>query len=198
VVTTTNEPLALARQQLENAVAALADPVAVWDGGACRWADPVYAQLRSALTGKSTRRVRAFGSRMPCSIAVLELLCAIDATVGSWEAHGKGTIDRLHPLAGRGWRPQDCPVIDGYCDRLQRWAVAAAELLGPEPRVYLRQPCPRCGARYAYRDRGGEHVRAPALRVSENGCQCGTCGASWDPGQFHWLARLLGCPGLPA
>jgi hypothetical protein len=80
-VTTTDGQLGLARRQPQDAVAAIVDPAPVWDGGVCRWADPVYLQLRSALAGKSTRRVRAFGSRMPCSIAVLELLCAIDATV---------------------------------------------------------------------------------------------------------------------
>jgi hypothetical protein len=88
-------------------------------------------------------------------------------------------------------------VIDGYCNRLQRWAIAAAELVAPEPRVYLRQPCPRCGASHAYRDSSGEHVRAPALRVSETGCECLACGGYWDSGQFHWLARLLGCAALP-
>jgi hypothetical protein len=36
------------------------------------------------------------------------------------------------------------------------------------------------------------------LRVSESGCRCLACGASWGPDRFHWLARLLGCPALPA
>ncbi len=181
----TDGPLALARRQLENAVAALADPVPVWADGVCRWAAPVYLQLRSALTGKAARRGQAHRSRSPCSIAVLELLCAIDATVGSWEPHGKGAIDRLHQLAARSWRPQDCELIDGYCAQLQRWAVDAAGLLGPEPRVYLRQPCPRCGARHAYRNgSAGEHVRAPALRVSETGCRGGACVFAGIQGEY--------------
>jgi hypothetical protein len=195
-------PLALARRQLENAVAALADPVPVWDGGVCRWAPAVYSSLRRELSGgrRPIGRRGRLGSRSPCHIGMLDLIVDIDAPVGAWEPGAKGTVDRLHQLAGRGWRPQDCPVIDGYTAQLQRWVVAAAELLGPEPRVYLRQPCPSCGARHAYRRGGGagEHVRAPALRVSEIGCRCGACGASWDPDQFHWLARLLGCPALPA
>ena len=67
------------------------------------------------------------------------------------------------------------------------------------PRVYLEQPCPRCRARFAYHaNRAGENVRTRALRVSEDGCTCGECGAFWSPEQFHWLARLLGCQPLPA
>jgi hypothetical protein len=40
-------------------------------------------------------------------------------------------------------------------------------------------------------------VRARALRVSEDGARCAACAAFWSPDQFHWLARLLGCPSLP-
>ncbi len=41
-------------------------------------------------------------------------------------------------------------------------------------------------------------MRVRALRVSEAGCACGACGAFWPPDRFEWLARLLGCPALPA
>ena len=112
-------PLPLAARRLGDAVHALADPVPVWSDGVCRWADPVYLQLRCALTGKPTRRRGlAHGSRSPCSIAVLELLIAMDATVARWEPHGKTTVDRLHQLRAAGWRPQDCDLIDGYCAQL--------------------------------------------------------------------------------
>lgn len=197
--TVSDGPLALARRQLEHAVAALADPVPVWSDGVCRWADPVYLQLRCALTGKPTRRRGpAHGSRSPCSIAVLELLIAMDATVARWEPHAKSTVDRLHQLAARSFRPQDCGQIDGYCAQLQQWAVVAAELLDREAKVFLPMPCPRCGARVAYRSSTyGERVRSRALRVTSSGCTCLACGATWGPDQFHWLARLLGCPVLP-
>ncbi|MGZ4530362.1 MAG: DUF7340 domain-containing protein [Mycobacterium sp.] len=57
-----------------------------------------------------------------------------------------------------------------------------------------RSPC----AHFAYHRGGfGEWVRARALRVSETGCKCLTCGAFWEPERFHWLARLLGCAALP-
>ena len=96
-------------------------------------------------------------------------------------------------------RPQDCELLDGYTDRLQRWSLTGTELLGAAPRVFLRVPCPQCGARFAYRRDGAEErVRTWALRVSETGCERGAWGAFWGPGMFEWLARLMGCPALPA
>jgi uncharacterized protein with PIN domain len=70
--------------------------------------------------------------------------------------------------------------------------------LSPEtPRVFLEVACPRCGARFAYRDSAGEQVRTRALRVSEDGARCGACGAFWPLDRFEFLAKLLGCPSLP-
>jgi hypothetical protein len=130
---------------------------------------------------------------------VLALLIEVDTTVGRWEPHAKNTVERLHQLAVHSWRPQDCELIDSYVDHLQHWSVAGTELLGAAPRVFLRVPCPQCGALFAYRrDSAGERVRTRALRVSEAGCKCGACGAFWGPEMFDWLARLMGCPELHA
>jgi hypothetical protein len=88
---------------------------------------------------------------------------------------------------------------DAHCGRIERWVLAAAELLAAEPRVYLHTPCPRCAQGFAYhRDGADERVRTRALRVDASGCRCLACGATWSPDRFHWLARLLGCPALPA
>jgi hypothetical protein len=202
-VTTTAQdgPLTLSRRRLADAVAALADPTPVCiGGGVYRWSGSLYGRLREALAGGAVLTRGARWSRLlPCRLDVLMLLIEIDTTVGGWEPHGKTTIERLHELAARGWRPQDCELIDGYCGRLQHWALTVAELLAPAVRVFLEMPCPRCRARFTYRrDDFGESVRMRALRVGEEGCRCGACGASWEPRQFHWLARLLGCPALPA
>ena len=177
---------------------ALADPQPQWVGGTCRWSDPLYVRLRVALRGgKTVRRQRVHTSRLPCRTDVLDLLVAIDTTVGSW-SEGKGTVDRLQQLVGRSWRPQDCALLEGYSGQLQRWTLAGTELLEAAPRVSLHGPCPSCGARFAYRDSAGERVRVRALRVSEDGCKCLACGAFWAPDRFEWLARLLGCEPLPA
>jgi hypothetical protein len=196
-ITSSDGALPLAKRQLEDAVAAIADPQPAYAGGTCRWADPLYAQLRGALRDRPQRHNPGWRAVAPCRLDVLALLVEIDAAVRSWCPDGKGTTDRLHQLIGRGYRPQDVALITGYSDRLQGWAITTTELLQPEAKVYLRQACPVCAARYAYRDRLGERVRAPALKVSESGCWCLACGAYWGPDQFHWLARLLGCPALP-
>ena len=186
-----------------NAVAALADPVPIWEHGACRWSDAVYQRLRAALVGKTGagRRRAVPSSRMPCRTDVLVWLLEVDAAVAEWTPDGKGdTVDRLHTLTARGWRPQDCGLIDGYCELIEKWVLGAAELLGDRaPAVALRLPCPACGQQFTYRrSGGGESVRSWALRVSETGCECLGCRAFWGPDQFEFLARLLGCPALPS
>ena len=144
-------------------------------------------------------RRQAFGSRSPCHSGILQLLVEIDTAVSSWEPDGKSTIDKLHQLVDRGWRPQDTRLIDDHCAQIERWVLAGTELLDAVPRVYLRQPCPRCGATFAHRtDGAGEVVNTRALRASEDGCKCLGCGAFWPPDRFEWLARLLGCAPLPS
>jgi hypothetical protein len=73
---------------------------------------------------------------LPCSIAALAWLVDVDTTVAGWE-YGKGTIERLHQLAARGWRPMDCDLINGYSAQLERWSFTAEELLDEHPSVAL-------------------------------------------------------------
>ena len=167
-------------------------------GGVYRWTESLYTALRAALNGSKTGRSGVVRSA-PCRIEVLNLLVAIDVTVAGWIPDGKGgTPGRLHLLTARRWRPQDTAQIDTYSGRIEQWTLDASAQLVGEPRVYLHAACPRCSARFAYhRDGPNERVRTRALRVSESGCRCLACGASWGPDRFHWLARLLGCPALP-
>ncbi len=136
---------------------------------------------------------------MPCVTAVLALLVEVDSVVASWESDAVGTVDKLHKLVGRGWRPQDVATMDSFAEQLEQWTVDASELVGEAPVVLpLRLPCPSCGQRYIYRrSRSEETVRSDCLRVSEAGAECLRCRAEWAPDQFEWLARLLGCPALP-
>jgi hypothetical protein len=62
-------------------VSALADPAPIAVNGRCRWADPVYAQLRQALSDDRLGGRRAFGSRRPCRADVLTWLIDVDTTV---------------------------------------------------------------------------------------------------------------------
>jgi hypothetical protein len=193
-------PLAVARHRLTDAVSALADPIPVCvGGGVYRWSESLYVQLRQALAGDRLWVRRVFHSRLPCRADVLALVIEIDTAAAGWEPHGKSTVERLRGVVARGRRPQDCELIDVYCDRVARWGVAAAEVLALVPKVFLEVPCPRCAARFAYRrDEVGDRVRMRALRIGEDGCTCLACSAFWPPERFEWLARLLGCPPLPA
>lgn len=133
-------------------------------------------------------------------MTVLASVIEIDATVTRWTPGEKGgTVERLHALTARGWRPQDVATIERHCEELARWTIAATGLLTPEARVYLPIPCPRCNARVAYRyNSNGEQVRSRALKVSETAAKCLACGSFLPPDQFGWLAQLLGCEALPA
>ncbi len=62
--------------------------------------------------------------------------------------------------------------------QLERWTLTATELLAESARVFLHEPCPRCGHSFTYRrDSDGAAVRVRTLRVSETGCTCQGCGA---------------------
>jgi len=195
------EPLALATRRLRDAVAALADPVPVWDAGVCRWSDPLYLRLRDSLKGsKQVGRRQVPDSRLPCRTDILTLVIDIDMTVAEWQPEGDGALDRLERLRQHSWAPADCELLDGYHLQLERWALAAVEFLGDKPpTVSLRLPCPSCGRRFYYRrNQAGENVRSWCLQVSEEGCRCQVCKAAWLPEQLEFLARLLGLPALPA
>jgi hypothetical protein len=131
-------------------------------------------------------------------MAALALIVQIDHGVAGWERNGKSTPDRLHLILGQRWRPQDCPVLDGFCTQLLAWTADVAELITPEARIHLEQPCPRCSAHFTHRtNSSGELIRSRALKVSETGAWCGECGGFWAPDEFHFLAKLLNCPELP-
>jgi transposase InsO family protein len=190
-------PLPLARQRLADAVYSLADPQPVSINGVYRWAPAPYNAMRGALRSSMRYRTALFNSRSPCRTDVLAWVIDVDRVVASWAPDKGDTVDRLHQLAARGWRPQDCAVIDCYTGRIEGWVLVAAELLADTPKVFLEFACPNCGSRFAYHRNSGEDVRRRALRVSEDGCWCGACGAFWPPDRFHFLAKLLGCPSLP-
>lgn len=191
-------PLPLARRRLSEAVTALAEPVAVWESGVCRWTPPVYTRLRAALRAKpsqSGRRVPS--SRLPCRTDVLGLIFEIDTTAAKWEPHEKSTLDRLRQLAARDRAPEDVPALNDYRMQVESWTLRATDLLcDRSPEVALRLPCPSCGRKHVYRTTNGETVRSWALRVSEAGARCQNCQASWKPEQFEFLAALLGCLAL--
>jgi hypothetical protein len=198
-ISCTDGPLPLARRRLGDAVHALADPQPASVNGACHWTRPLYAELRASLRGGKTGRNGGQRSVFPCRLDVMCLLLDIDQVVAGWVPNDKGdTIARLHSLAARAWRPMDVDLMAGYTSRLEEWVVSASEVVSQTPRLFLETACPRCQASFCYRRNAGERVRQRALKVTETGCVCGSCQAHWPPSEFHWLARLLHCPPLPA
>ncbi len=160
----------------------MCDPQPERIGDGYRWRPALYSELRCGLTAQPLRR-RALQqrSRAPLRIEVLNLLIEIDQTAARWDPDGQDTSERLRAIAARAWRPQDVELLERYRDELLRWTLAATELLTPTPRVFLPMPCPRCNARHAYhRNTRGESVRTAALQVSETGCECLACKASWS------------------
>ena len=192
-------PLALARRNLDDAVAAFADRQPVWRDGVGHWSDPLYVTLRGALRGSvKAGRHRVAGSRLPCHTAVLATLLEVDQTVEKWQPEGAGTVDRLRRLRARKWRVEDVEEIDRYSEQIKKWTVAAVELLGDQPvEVPLRTPCPNCRKKFVYRFSNGENVRSWALRVGEDGARCLGCKATWGIERLEFLATLLNCPPPP-
>ena len=201
--------LELSTKRLADAVHRLAEPIPIWHGGVCRLTPPLYVRLRTALRGEPSRSARRLpSSRLPCRGDVLALLVDIDSTAAGWTVNGERTLRRrnvspdtmarLRQLAAHKYRPQDCSTLDGWTAALEAWTLTAAELLGDkQAEVALRLPCPRCSKRFVYRLSAGESVRSWALRISEDGARCQSCRAAWQPSEFEWLAKLLGCPELP-
>ena len=196
-----HQPLQLAREKLADAVNAFVVPQPVWIGGVCRWTDPLYARLRGALQPRNqVSRQRAPGERAPCRTDALVWLIEVDMTTAEWEPDCDGTIDRLRRHRDRKWTPDDTEQIGQHAEQIVGWTITAAELLGDKPpTVALRLPCPSCGTTHVRGRNGvGESVRRWALSISEDGARCAACDAEWSPEQFEFLARLLGCPALPA
>lgn len=193
-------PVAVSLRRFSDSVHSFADRRPVWSNGVARWEPPIYGKMRTALSGRSAFRTgrRAADSRIPARTGVLDWLVTVDQTVAGW-GPGAGTVDRLKALTHRSWRPQDSLQLERWSDQLADWATEAATVLGDAKTVVpLRGiACPVCGQQHVFRHRDGEYVRTPALTVSEDGAECGSCRAAWTPEQFGFLATLLGCEALP-
>jgi hypothetical protein len=60
-------------------------------------------------------RIEKFVSMLPGRGDVLALLVEVDTGVGSWTPDERSdTPQRLHVLAERNWRPQDCALLGDY------------------------------------------------------------------------------------
>jgi hypothetical protein len=161
-----------------------------------------YMQLADSVRGEQGN-----GHGVPRSMPLLwcdafDLLNEIDTAVSAWQPQPAGippTIGRLNALRQRGWRPQDTHAVTQIVAAIENWVERIEALLDPEHVKHIDAKCPACNTKTVYRnDSTGERVRQPALQiVTELGCTCQACGASWGPQLYMHLCRLLGFP-LPA
>ena len=181
-----------ALQRLEDAIAALCDPVQHMVDGHRRYTDSWYRQLRDSLPGNQRGEGGGSAPLPGCWLDALILLDEIDTAVACWHRQPGTTPERLHALHERGWRPQDCRQIGELAGNIEAWTRDIKSLLIVEKHWTLPAPCPACGATVVYRkDSAGEVVRQAALHIGPDGCECLRCHTVWEPARFVFLAKLL-------
>lgn len=189
--------LPAAVRALDTATSAMVDPRPERHDRGTSWLDSVYTELRSAIHGHRAGGAnhRTAEPQPPLWIDGVDLCREIDSTVKQWEPNAAGhhtpTVNRLHTLSGRKWRPQDVDTVTGYANDLRRWVQHYRTLVDQKP-LTLPNPCPKCGAWFAHRSLDGERVRVAALQLTLERCVCNACRVEWPADRFPWLARLLG------
>lgn len=120
-----------------------------------------------------------------------------------WAAYiGQETIVRYstpetirRPLEAVIWTLNECTALN----LLRRWVRSIDELFNPPRTAEIKAACIQCGEREVWRPRDGEMVPQTALvfvRDRETGesteARCQSCGASWPPTMFMYLAEKIG------
>lgn len=193
--------LPAALRRLTYAVSALCDPKPVHlpDQHHTTWTPSLYQQLRDSLPGQQGATRSPARSLPTCWIDCLDLLTEIDGTVAAWQTldhhtHQPPTVQRLHLIETRPWRPQDCRSLDQISGCLEAWTRSITALLVDDHTKHVQAACPACGRTTVYRrDNGGDTIRTPALKLTTAGCTCQHCHTTWAPSQFTFLARVIGC-----
>lgn len=159
-------------------------------------APSLYEQLCSDLAGTQGDNKTPAKSLPPLWIDAVELKREIDTEVRRWmpQTAKWDTVNRLFMLSQRTWRPQDTDMVKGMTRTVNHWCDAIINLIDPESVKHISAPCPSCGRQTVYRrDKAGEVVRQPALRIVTNiGCTCAHCDAHWAPDKYLFLCKLLG------
>lgn len=179
--------------------------------GHTTFTDSLYIQLYDAVPGEQGTGHGTARSLPALWLDAAKTLSEIDAATRKWVpwyehcrqcqhcAQKPPTVARLEILRDRRWRPQDCAEIRSKTADLERWVIDIETLLTPQHVKHVAAACPACGHKTAQRrDSAGELVRVPALQiVTDTGCTCIVCKATWGPQLYLHLCRVLGFP-LPA
>lgn len=196
-MTRTRHTIGSARLELDNAIAALIDPRPHnHDGTHVEWLDPIYVELRHAVTGtKQGRTGTAPASAPPAWIDGIDLCRDIDRHAARWEPNPDGpdhpTVNRLRRLRAQPFTPHDLNRVLTMTRVLTTAVTRYKTLTDPKPK-YLPNPCPECGAQTAHRLIDGERLRFPALQITCEDCTCLACNTTWPARNFGLLAARLG------
>lgn len=183
------------------AVADLCDQTPTLHHSSLLRADSLYWQLECAVGGANPAAGSGTSkSRPPIWTDALDLKQEIDLGVSDW-CSGTNTPAKLRWLVNAKWRPQDVATLERYTKSLALWCARIEELFNPRHVKHISAACPACGETHAYRRdplEPDKHVRVPALQiVTEQGCTCIVCHATWAPDLYMHLCRVLGFE-LPA
>ena len=193
-----------AKTRMGRAIDSLCQPrLAVYHTGTYQ-APSLYDCLRSDLAGTQGDNRTPAKSLPPIWIDAQMLLDTIDGEARHWTrrknvSDSRETVERLLSLPALPWRPQDTQKVVHITTTVEQWTENIMHLLDPQSVKHISAPCPSCGRGFVHRkDSAGDTVRQPALKVLTNvGCTCQACGATWSPDRYLFLCRLLGF-ALPA
>ena len=159
-----------------------------------RYAMSLLRQLQSDLAGTQGDTRTPAKSLPPLWIDAAQLLVDMDVKTRKWYGKERGIPARLGALSAKTWRPQDTDHVTDIAKTVDGWCETIMHLLDPESVKHISAACPSCGRGFVYRkDSAGETVRQPALKVvTETGCTCQACNASWTPDRYMFLCKLLG------
>jgi hypothetical protein len=188
----THQSLPAAKAHLEKALGQLFDPIQATINGKTYESPGYYQQLDEAVFGMTGERCGGIAG-MPMWPEAFDIRNEIDHQLHLW-CNGKGTdtFVRAYLIGVRAWRPQDVEAIGEIVTQMEAWLIKIEEILNPQWRKELPNPCPECKERYSFRHSAGERVRSAALQIDHTGCRCQNCRTHWTPDQFGLLGRVLG------
>lgn len=134
--------------------------------------------------------------QLPFWADALVLVLEVDAAVLKMCPHPhrwRGwTEQRLIWLEQQKWTPQETAKLFRMASELQGFVKRIDTLFAPKP-IPLKDPCPECGEKTAYRegDEKDKPIRVPALQINDAGCTCGNCSANWPVERLPLLGKLL-------
>ena len=184
--------LPAAKARLDKAIGQLFDPIEAHINGRYVEAPSLYQQLVEAKAGQTGERCGGTAG-MPLWPDALDLATRIDTRLHELnQGRGHDTYDRAYLLDVRAWKVEDTEHVETIATEIESWATTITNLLNPERKISLPNPCPQCQVAVVHRQSAGEKIRTAALHIDNQGCHCLNCKTRWTPEYYTHLARVLG------